>query len=380
MADLSVTLNGIRFPNPVLTAAGPNVLDRRLMLEAAEGGAGGIVAKTFSVRPARDGRPTIRGIGGGGLANAETWSELGPDAFIAELSAAKSDLKKRGLPLIVSVGYKAEDTASLIRMADREVSPDGYEFSTHYTGGSLDPLVDAARAARGATERPVWMKLSPGFPALEELVLRSEPYVDAFVAVNSYGPVLDMDIETGGPRLGSPSGYGWMSGPPLLPIALRIVHIVSAIQKKPVIGVGGIERGEDAVKFFMAGASLVQVCSAAIKKGSSVYGRIAGELSTWLDAHPDRGGLEGIRGLYSARLRASAGEAETGAGMPLGPSAVMNVDSEKCTLCGACLSRCVQGALSRGEKTVLVDGEKCIGCGYCMDFCRYGAMELRGRE
>jgi dihydroorotate dehydrogenase/NAD-dependent dihydropyrimidine dehydrogenase PreA subunit len=372
MADLSVTLNGIRFPNPILTAAGPNVLDRRLMLDAAAGGAGGIVAKTFSVKPARDGRPTIRRIGAGGLANAETWSEMEPDAFIAELLAVKTALKEQGLPLIVSVGYKAEDVASLIRLADREVSPDGYEFSTHYTGGSLDPLMDAAKAAREATDRPVWMKLSPGFPALEELALRSKPYVDAFVAVNSYGPVLDIDPETGGPRLGSPSGYGWMSGPPLLPIALRIVHLLSSVQKKPVVGVGGIERGEDAVKFFMAGASLVQVCSAAIKKGSAVYGRIAGEVSAWLDAHPDRGGLEGIRGLYSARLQASA---EAG----LGVSAVMNVDPEKCTLCGACLTRCVQGALLRGEKTVVVDPEKCIGCGYCMDFCRYGAMELRGR-
>ncbi len=370
MADLRTTLNGIEFPNPVLTAAGPNVIDARLMTAAAEGGAGGVVSKTFSVRPARDLRPTIRGLGSGGLVNAETWSEMTPEDFLAELAAAKKSLDARGLPLVVSVGYKPEEVASLVALADREIGPAGFEFSTHYTGGSLDPLVEVAKAARRATERPVWMKLSPGFPEIEELVKRSEPWVDAFVAVNSYGPVLDIDIETGRPRLGSTSGYGWMSGPPLLPIALRIVHLVSSVQKKPVVGVGGIERGEDAVKFLMAGASLVQVCSAAIKKGSGVYGAVARELGTWLDRHPEAGGPDGIRGLYARRL------AERRAPQP---DAVMTVREGVCTLCGACIGRCVQGALAKGNAAAVVDAGLCIGCGYCMDFCRSDAMELAGR-
>ena len=385
MADLSVVVNGIRFPNPVLTAAGPNVLDSRLMIEAADGGAGGIVAKTFSVRAARDPRPTIRGIAAGGLANCETWSEAGSDVFLAELSAAKAALREKGLPLIVSAGYRAEEVAELIRLAEKAADPDGYEFSTHYTGGSVEPLVEVARSARAATDKPLWMKLSPGFPDLEELVKRAEPWVDAFVAANSYGPVLDIDPEACGPRLGSPAGYGWMSGPPLLPIALRIVHMVSTVQKKPVIGAGGIEKGEDAVKYFMAGAVLVQVCSAAIKKGSAVYGGISGELGAWLDRHPEYpGGLSDIRGLYGRRLSerpAVPGDADSGtrdaASAERKAGAVMTVDPGRCTLCGACLSRCVQGALSRGEKAVLVDAGRCIGCGYCMDFCRFGAMELR---
>ncbi len=386
MAELSLTVTGVRFPNPVLTAAGPNVLGLRLMLEAAAGGAGGVVAKTLSVRPARDPRPTIRGIAAGGLSNCETWSETDPDLYMEELAEARRRLAAAGVPLFVSVGYRAEDVASLIRRAEKEVDPAGYEFSTHYTGGSVEPLVDVAKAARRAADKPLWMKLSPAFPALEELVRRAEPYVDAFAAVNSYGPVLDIDPENPGPRLGSPEGYGWMSGPPLLPMALRVVHLVSRTTEKPVIGVGGVERGEDAVKHLMAGASLVQICSGAIRKGSSVYGRVAAELGAWLDAHPGYpAGLPDIRGLYEKRLRLrDGGEPDPGGGRegksggPQEPrGTVLRVDPDLCTLCGACLSRCVQGALFRGEKAVFADPARCIGCGYCADFCRFGAMELR---
>ena len=127
------------------------------------------------------------------------------------------------------------------------------------------------------------MKISPGFPALEELVKEAEPVVDAFVAVNSYGPALDFDPVRCRPQLGSAWGQGWMSGRPLQPIALGIVCRLARIISKPIIGVGGISTGEDAVKFLMAGASLVQVCTAAISEGPAAYGRIAGEISEWLD-------------------------------------------------------------------------------------------------
>ncbi|MPN12315.1 Dihydroorotate dehydrogenase A (fumarate) [bioreactor metagenome] len=76
-----------------------------------------------------------------------------------------------------------------------------------------------------------------------------------------------------------------MSGPPILPIALRIVYETSISQPKPVIGVGGIEKGEDAIKFFMTGASLVQICSGALKKGSAIYGTVSQEIEEWLEKH-----------------------------------------------------------------------------------------------
>lgn len=369
-------MNGIRFPNPVLTAAGPNVRSGAMMLRAAAGGAGGIVSKTLCPRPARDPRPTIRRTSGGGLLNCESWSETAPEDFLPELHKAKAS----GLPLIVSIGYLPEEVSRLGALIEKEIEPAAIEFSTHYTGGCLEPLLEVAGALRRSVRLPIWMKLSPGFPNLEALVREAAPWVDAFVAVNSYGPVLDFDLDTQAPLLGA--GAGWLSGPPLLPIALRIVSLVSSIQDKPVIGVGGIERGEDAVKHFLAGASLVQVCSAAIRRGHGVYGRIAAEAGEWLDRHGfmGPGEIRGLGGSGAGPSAASQARPSAARRAPAAPAVrpVMRVEEERCTGCRACLDRCLHEALFMEGGKARVLEEACIGCGFCQDFCGEKAMSLGG--
>jgi dihydroorotate dehydrogenase (NAD+) catalytic subunit len=363
MANLSVSVNGIRFPNPVLTAAGPNVRTADLMLQAAAGGAGGIVSKTVSVHAARDPRPTIRGTVCRGLMNCETWSEMPVEEYLQECRKVKD----AGVPLILSVGYKPDEVSRLGKLFEAEVGPAAIEFSTHYTGRSLEPLIEVAQALRSSVSVPIWMKISPNFPDIEKLALAVSPIVDGFVAINSYGPVLDFDVESGAPLLGSDQGQGWMSGPAILPIGLRIVHQLTSIQDRPVIGVGGIEKGVDAVKFFMAGASAVQICSAAIRNGHTAYGKVAREIAEWLDRH-SYSSVREIQGLYGKRLleRRSYGE-----------TPVMSVDPEKCTGCEACQPRCVQGALYMDDRVARVRPASCIGCGFCQDYCAYDAMELK---
>ena len=293
MADLKSRVSGITFPNPVLTAAGPNVGTSARLLEAARGGAGGIVTKTVSVVPAKDPRPTIRKGPCGGLINCETWSEIPVEECLEGYRA----VKRAGLPLILSIVYSPEDVKTVGRLLEREADPDAFEFSTHYTGRSPEPLLETARALRGAVEKPIWMKLSPGTSGISELAAKASEFVDGFVAMNSMGPALDFDPELARPALGSSWGQGWLSGPALLPFALGMVFQVSSAQKKPVIGAGGISSGVDAVKFIMAGASLVQVCTAAILEGAFAYGRIASELDKWLSDH-GFASPEEIRGLY----------------------------------------------------------------------------------
>lgn len=298
MAQLAVTVNGISFANPILPAAGPNVRNAALLQAAIDGGAGGIVTKTVSVSPAADPRPTLAKGSGGGLLNCETWSETP----VEDLLEAYRAVKRRGVPLICSLGYHPDELRVLGPLLEREVHPDGLEFSIHYVGKSLEPLLDVARALRESVSLPIWMKLSPSIADVEELVRAAAPLVDAFVAINSVGPALDFDPAAPGPRLGSAWGQGWLSGPPIRPLALAFVHRIAQAQPKPVIGVGGIASGEDAAKFLMAGASLVQVCTAALEGGPRTYGRIAGELDAWLDHH-GHPSAEGLRGQYAAALR-----------------------------------------------------------------------------
>lgn len=297
MATLDQKINGVAFSNPVLTAAGPNVGTLERMIAAIEGGAGGIVTKTVSVKPAKDPRPTISRTPLHGLYNCETWSERTYEDFLPEYR----EIKDRKVPLIVSIGYSPEDMAFLGRVLMEDINPDIIEFSTHYTGKSLDPLLEVARALKKEVTCPVWMKISPQTPEVETLAREASPYVDGFVAINSLGPVLDFDIERVSPLLGSSYGQGWMSGPAILPIALRMVYQISRAQSKPVIGVGGIRQGSDAIKFLMAGASLVQICTAALTEGPSIYGKVAREIREWMDSHNFEN-LQQLRGLYMKRV------------------------------------------------------------------------------
>ncbi len=362
MANISTKIAGIRLINPVLPAAGPNVRNSEAMLAAIAGGAGGIVSKTVSIRPANDPRPTIRKAVCSGLMNCETWSEIPVENFLDDLREVKS----AGAPLIVSIGYRPEEVGELGALIAREIEPDGFEFSVHYVGHSVGPIVDVAKALRKVVEQPVFMKVSPNFLDIEKLAFSVAPYVDGFVAINSFGPVLDFDPENFAPKLGSGYGQGWLSGPPLLSIALRIVHQIASVTDKPIIGVGGIEKGIDAIKFFMAGASAVGICSAAIKKGHGIYGAVAEGIGKWLDDY-GYGSVREIVGLYNSNLE----KRRVFEKIP-----VNRVDIEKCVGCGACISKCLQGALYMNEETADVIPEKCIGCGYCVDFCPQGALDL----
>lgn len=372
MAETSVTISGVTFPNPVLTAAGPNVRNGAMMVAAAEGGAGGLVSKTVSVRPARDERPTIRRTGNGGLMNTETWSEIAVEEYLGDLAQAKGT----GLPLVVSIGYRPDEVARLAKLIEQEVSPDVFEFSTHYTGRGTGPLVDVARSLREAVDTPIWMKVSPNVTDIGALAKAVSGYVDGFVAINSYGPVLDFDPDDPVMLLGSADGTGWLSGPPIRPIALQIVRELVQAQDKPVVGVGGVSTGRDAIRFLMVGAHLVQVCSEAIRSGHGVYGRIAGELEAWLEAH-GYATVADIRGAFPAgptRIARDTGviEADEDGSRRI----VIAVDTELCTGCGACVPTCVHGALQMADDIAVATPDTCIGCGYCIESCRFAALGL----
>jgi dihydroorotate dehydrogenase (NAD+) catalytic subunit len=354
--DLSVEICGIRFPNPILTAAGPPVRDGAAMVACAEGGAGGLVAKTISVRAADVPTPNMAEIAHGFL-NAELWSELPPERWIEhEYAVARS----AGLPLIVSLGYSAEDIRSL---APR-VRPfaDALELSTHYIGEDPAPMVDAIRAAKSLVDVPVFVKLSPlGREMAGAARIAADAGADAVVAINSFGPCLAIDIETGMPRMGGGDGYGWLSGPALKPLAVRCVLDVARAVDIPVIGCGGVSRGTDAIEMLEAGASAVQVCTAAILRGPSVFGRIAREMATWLAEHGHRNS-EPVRGLALHRS------------VPRSMTAAPVLDIDLCNGCALCEGSCVYDAIHVVDKKAVLDEERCERCGLCVTRCRPSAL------
>lgn len=358
MADLSVELCGLHFRNPVLPAAGPPGRDGKALLACAAGGVGGLVAKTVSVHAAQLPIPNMAEIPHGFL-NTELWSELPPEQWIEQEYVLA---KTAGLPLIVSLGYSAQDIADL---APR-VRPyaDALELSTHYIGENAEPMIAAIKAAKDTVSVPVFVKLSPlGREIRRAAELAAQAGADGIAAINSFGPCLAIDAESGRPLLGGAEGYGWLSGPALKPLALRCVLDVARTVDLPILGVGGVSRGLDAIEMFMAGATVVQVCTAAILRGTKVFGQIAAEIGEWLDNH-HYASIAEVRGLTLRRL-------QEGLQANLPPV----VDVTLCTGCRLCEQSCPYDAVHLTDKVARVDKLRCARCGLCVTRCRVRAIK-----
>lgn len=357
MSKLSVTVAGIHLTNPVMPAAGPSAKDGAMCQAAAAGGAGAIVTKTISTEPAEVPRPCMAEIKGGFL-NTELWSELPKEQWLeTEYQLAKAT----GLPLIIGLGYTAEQIRELAPL----VKPyaDALELSTHYIGKDLTPIIEALKAAKAAVDVPVFMKVSPHANIREISLVLEAAGADGLVMINSFGPCMSIDLDSGLPLMGSKSGYGWLSGTAIKPLAVRCIYDAASVVNIPIIGVGGVASGRDAAEMFMAGASAVQVCTEAILKGPAIYGKIARELEQFLD---ERGytSLEDIQGLAIRNMRNR--EAVFSPVVP-------EVDQESCKRCGRCEVSCVYGAITRAEQ-LRIDPAKCFGCSLCVSRCPFGAL------
>lgn len=299
MANLAVDLLGLHFPNPILPAAGPNVGTGAQLRRTAAGGAGGLLAKTVSVQAADVPRPDMVRLDATGMLNTELWTELTlADWLEREYDIGLAAAREYHLPFLASIGYTPDDLRCVGPQVEAK-GVDAIEFSIHY----LDParLVETARALRESVRVPIIAKLTPHKGDLGELAAAIEPYVDAFACINSYGPALTIDVATAEPTLGSELGYGWLSGTPLRPLALRSVFEVARRVHKPVIGIGGIATPRDVIAFFMAGAALVEVCTIILLRGQNYYARLARGVSEWLDVH-GYADIRAVQGLYLKRV------------------------------------------------------------------------------
>jgi len=362
MADLKVEVCGIRFKNPVMPAAGPPTWNGDAMVACAEGGAGGIVAKTISATGAVVPEPCMAQIGRGSMLNTELWSELPPEQFIEE---EYPKAKETGLPLIISLGYTADEIAELAP----KVKPfaDALELSTHYIGEDPSPMVEAIKAAKDAVDVPVIVKLSPlGREMKAAAQAAQEAGADGIAAINSFGPCLGIDVETGLPLMGSKEGYGWLSGRAIKALALRCIFDIARTVDLPIFGVGGISRGTDAIEMFMVGASAVQLCTAAILRGPGVFGKIAQEMNEWLDEH-GYASVNDVKGLTIRKLEERAFRTTH-----LPPKLYVDL----CTGCGLCETSCVYGAITVDGDKAHLDETLCQGCGLCVTRCPTPALEM----
>lgn len=369
MANIKTKICDIAFSNPIWTAAGPTAANAEMLKRAAAGGTGALVTKTLSVHPARVPVPNIHTPFPHSLLNAELWSEMPYQNFIDQ---ELPQIKAIGLPVIVSVGYAPEDLKVLGQELARSGLADALEFSIHYVGKDANSLIRIAEALKGEVPVPIFAKLSPSVTDLPTTIQALDDWVDGFVAINSVGPALDFDVETLQPWLGSADGRGWLSGQAILPIGLHFVATIASLTDKPVIGVGGIRSAIDVVKYLMAGASAVQICSLAILKGQEVYGQLANQLSVWMDQH----GYSDIESLRGAFLRR---EPDRRHYLSDAPRLLPQLRPERCNYCNICVRHCVHQAIHFNGNEFIVDPNRCVSCGLCISVCPKKALYLTTR-
>jgi dihydroorotate dehydrogenase (NAD+) catalytic subunit len=261
---------GARFQNPVLLASGTCGYGMELMDVLDLERLGGLAVKAVTVEPrAGNAAPRVTEFHGGML-NAIGLANVGLHAFRAERLPWLRTHLQRARVLVNVAGRTPEEFGDIVRALDGDDGFVAFELNVScpnvQEGGAIfcareDLLAGAVRAARAATTRPLIVKLAPNVPDIAAMAaVAVDEGADGLTLVNT-APGLLFDVHTRRALLGN--GTGGVSGPALLPIGVHAVFQARQRVSVPIIGVGGIRSGADALQYLLAGATLVQVGTAS---------------------------------------------------------------------------------------------------------------------
>ena len=300
---LRVNAASIEFQNPLLLAAGTAAYGRELRGVMNVDAVGGIVTKAVSPEP-RKGAPSPRVAEfEGGMINAIGLANPGLDVVKRD-DIPWLEKNLNGPRVIVNVvGNVLEDFATVVEGLTAMSRVDAFELNVSCPntkaggiefGADRETLEALIRRARATTSKPLFVKLSPTLPSIADTARSAvDAGADGLTLVNTL-PGLAIDVEKRRPILGF--GTGGVSGPGLLPVGVLAVWKVSRAVSVPIIGVGGVTRGTDAIQYLMAGATLVAVGTAALRDPRAPDHIIA-EMKSWFDRHNVRDANEIIGSL-----------------------------------------------------------------------------------
>jgi len=292
--DLSVNLCGVRLPNPTVLASGVLGLSQEIFGRLAESGCGAITTKSCSLQPRTGYHNPVIVDWGYGLINAVGLSNPGVEVMVEEIRLAKQRLAPFGVPVIASIFANAIYDFGVIARYISEAQPDLIEVNISCPNidarfeqmFAASPYVSAqvTRRVKDNTRVPVLVKLSPNVEDIAKVAREVEAAgADGITAINTLGPGLILDIESGRPVLAN--RLGGVSGPAIRPIAVKCVRDVCKAVKIPVVATGGVTDARDAVEMVLVGAMAVGVGTAVNYRGMRVFNEIAQGMAEYMRRH-----------------------------------------------------------------------------------------------
>ena len=267
MGNMSVEIAGVKLKNPVMTASGTFGSGAEFMDYIDLSLLGGLTTKGVSDVPWKGNQTPRVAETASGMLNAIGLQNPGVDVFI------KRDLEKlRGIDTVVMAnvcGHTTEEYVEVVkRLAGSEVvklleiniSCPNVKAGGITFGTNPDAAFEVTKAIKKYAKQPVIMKLTPNVTDITELARACEAGgADGLSLINT---LTGMKIDIHKRKFALANKTGGLSGPAVKPVAIRMVYQVSKAVKLPIIGMGGIMTGEDAVEFLMAGATAVSVGTA----------------------------------------------------------------------------------------------------------------------
>ena len=287
MADLSVNICGVNFKNPIIPASGVFGYGREYEELFPLSALGGIATKGTTITR-RNGNPSPRiAETPSGMLNSVGLQNPGIDKFI---DTELPNLLKKNTVILANIAGSTIDEC--VKIAEKLSSTDVHMIELNIScpnvkqGGAAfgtcpETAGEITRKVKNVLpDKPLVVKLSPNVTSITDIAKSVEAGgADAVSLINT---VLGMriDINTGRPIL--KNNVGGMSGPAVFPLAVRMVWQTANAVKIPVIGMGGVSSGKDAIEMMMAGASAIQV-GAAIFTDPFAPIKIIQEMNDFLD-------------------------------------------------------------------------------------------------
>jgi dihydroorotate dehydrogenase (NAD+) catalytic subunit len=264
--DLSVNISGLKLKNPVIAASGTFGFGREYSQYLDLNNIGGISVKGLTLEPRKGNRPPRIAQTPAGILNSVGLQNPGVEAFVKEEIPF---LRKFNMAIIANIaGNTIEDYCKMaeilsntdIDAIELNVSCPNVKAGCVAFGNSVDGISEITSKVKKCCKKPLIVKLTPNVTSIKEVAAAAEAAgADAISLINT---ILGMAIDIHRQKPILANNVGGLSGPAVKPVAVRMVYEAASVVKVPIIGMGGISNGDDAVEFLLAGASAVMVGTA----------------------------------------------------------------------------------------------------------------------